>query len=286
MRSNLALLTLIAGSALNACATQTAAVGESSPSASQAADPAIGELNEHHRHHHHGGVTQFVSMALETLGLDDAAKRPQLDQVQRDLRACMLPARDVERDLLRVLADGVAAATVDAPRADATIARLNVAALAVNDCSADALNHLHAILSPTERAALVDKVQAHWDVWRQVNHEDGGRLTDLADELALTPTQVEQLSGALHAAMSGFGERFDAKKAEAHVQAFSAAFADDSFDARTVLGNANGLLATHGSARMALFYETVTPLLTQEQRGVLAEHLREHASHSPAVSFN
>jgi hypothetical protein len=35
---------------------------------------------------------------------------------------------------------------------------------------------------------------------------------------------------------------------------------------------------------MAFFYETVTPLLTPEQRTMLSQHLREHASHQPAVS--
>jgi hypothetical protein len=33
---------------------------------------------------------------------------------------------------------------------------------------------------------------------------------------------------------------------------------------------------------MALFYETVTPLLTPDQRTTLATHLREHAGQSPA----
>jgi hypothetical protein len=37
---------------------------------------------------------------------------------------------------------------------------------------------------------------------------------------------------------------------------------------------------------MATFYETVTPLLTREQRATLAEHLREHARHQPAMSAN
>jgi hypothetical protein len=35
---------------------------------------------------------------------------------------------------------------------------------------------------------------------------------------------------------------------------------------------------------MAIFYETVTPLLTPEQRATLAGHLREHAGHQPAIS--
>ena len=92
------------------------------------------------------------------------------------------------------------------------------------------------------------------------------------------------MSTALHAAMAPLAGHFDPKRAEAHVQAFATAFAADSFDAKSLTENANGHLATHGAKRMALFYETITPLLTADQRGKLADHLREHASHQPAVS--
>ena len=43
-------------------------------------------------------------------------------------------------------------------------------------------------------------------------------------------------------------------------------------------------LASRGATRMAHFYETVTPLLTPEQRTKLAAELREHASYQPAPS--
>jgi hypothetical protein len=35
---------------------------------------------------------------------------------------------------------------------------------------------------------------------------------------------------------------------------------------------------------MSIFYETVTPLLTPEQRTTLAQHLREHAGQQLAAS--
>ncbi len=50
----------------------------------------------------------------------------------------------------------------------------------------------------------MDKVQAHWQVWREVNHaaepggnEAGGWFADLTQELNLTPDQVEKTSAAL-----------------------------------------------------------------------------------------
>lgn len=242
------------------------------------------ELMEHHRHHHHGGVTQFIAMSLDTLGVSDA-KRPKVDKVQSDLNACMAPARDIENNLLTTLSDGVAAGTIDTAKVDATIAQLDTVAAASHGCSVHSLNKLHAILSPTERAALVDKVQAHWDVWRQANEggepgsrEPGSRLAELTKKVNLTPDQVDKMSEALPIAFAPLAGKLDPKKVDEHVQAFAAAFVEKSFDAKSITANANGHLATCGANRMAVFYETVTPLLTPEQRTTLAQDLREHAS--------
>jgi Spy/CpxP family protein refolding chaperone len=287
-------LALAAGFALSAAGIHAAqapppAGGASTSSATPAEDQAASELKEHHRHHHHGGVTQFIAMSLDTLGTDDA-KRPQVEKLQSDLRAQMAPAREAEQSLQLALADGIAAGTVDTVKVDAAIATLTKAADAAQAAGLDTLNKLHAILSPPERAALVDKVQAHWEVWRQVNHEEkpggrepGGRLAELTEEVSLTPDQVTKISAALQTALAGLSGKFDPTKGEAHVQAFSNAFAGDSFDAKSVTSNANAHLASRGATRMALFYETVTPLLTPAQRTKLAAELREHASHRAAA---
>jgi Spy/CpxP family protein refolding chaperone len=266
------------------------APAEATAGAAGGDDPAVVELREHHRHHHNGGITQFIAMSLDTLGADDA-KRAQIEKIQADLRQCMAPAHEIDKALLTTFADGIAAGQIDQAKVDASIAQLDTASTAVHDCSATALNSLHALLSPGERQALVDKVEAHWQVWRESNHEahpggveKGGRLKDLTEELNLTPEQVEKMSAALHAAHESHPLTFDPAKAEEHVQAFATAFAADSFDAKTVTHNTNALVATHGARRMAFFYETITPLLTPDQRATLADHLRQHSTHQPAVS--
>jgi Spy/CpxP family protein refolding chaperone len=290
-------LALVAGFGLSAAAAHAAQApsppttgGASTSSAAPADDRADLELKDHHRHHYSGGVTNFIAMSLDTLGADDA-KRPQLEKLQSDLHAEMAPAREAAKNLLLTLADGVAAGTVDKVKVDATLATLATAADAEHAASLETLNKLHAILSPPERAALVDKVEAHWEVWRQVNHEEqpgerehGGRLAKLTEELSLTPDQVKSISAAYHTALAGLGARFDPKNGEAHVHAFSTAFAGKSFDAKSVTSNANAHLAGYGAARMALFYETVTPLLTPEQRTKLAEQLRERGTYQSATS--
>ena len=258
--------------------------------APQADDQASAELMDHHRHHHHGGLTQFIAMSLDTLGADDT-KRPQIEKIQNDLRACMAPAGNIERKLHLALANGIAAGKIDKTKVDATIAQLDSATLPVYACGVGALNQLHGILSSTERWELVEKVQAHWDVWRQVNQEGeaGGQssrvwLAKFSKELGLTPEQVDQIAAGLHRALAARSGKLDRRTVDANVQSFAAAFVDDSFDAKSITANATNRLVSEGAKRMSIFYETVTPLLTPEQRGTLAEHLREHADHYPVIS--
>ncbi|MBI5070146.1 MAG: hypothetical protein HZB56_18075 [Deltaproteobacteria bacterium] len=283
--------TVMAALGVTACTASTTA-GMTTTEAWQADETAAGELREHHRHHHRGGVMQFVAMSLDTLGPDDA-KRPQVEQLQRDLHGCMAPTSATHGRLLQAVAEGVAAGAIDAVRVGAVIAELDPAELAIQECGAETLNRLHAILSPSERAELTEKVQAHWAVWREVNPDGGatgtspgGRLPALTAELSLSQDQVTRISAALQLSGEGRGRRFDRARAEGGLNAFAEAFARDPFDARALPRGSSMGLAHHGASRMASFYETVTPLLTQPQRATLAQHLREHASHTPTLSLN
>lgn len=295
-------IALITGLVLSACQATTASsappaasgtpIAASSSSAADVnskGDPlATAELQEHHRHHHLGGVTQFIAMSLDTLGEDDA-KHAQIEKIQNSLYACMAPAGEVQNKVLLTLADGVAAGAVDKSKVDATIGQSDTAS-SVHQCSIDALNQLHALLSPAERTALVDKVNAHSEVWHHANHdveanakELQAQVAELTRELSLAPDQVEKISTALRSALGGLASKFDPKKAEAHRQAFAQAFVGETFDAKSITPVGQTHLSSHGTARMALFYETLAPLLTPTQRTTLAEHLREHASHQPSA---
>jgi hypothetical protein len=288
-------LASMAALGLIACATSTGAsrtqTAESQPADIQPADDeAAVELREHHRHHNRGGAMQFIAMSLDTLGPDDA-KRPQVEQLQGDLYACMVPSGEIEKKLLLTLADEVAAGAGDPAKVDPAIEQLEAAAIAVRDCGAMALNQLHAILSPVEREELADKVLAHWEVWQQANQEEeatgrkrGGRLAGLARDVSLTPDQVDRISAALRAEHPGHSGKFDRAAVDTQVRAFGAAFASESFDAKSIGVEANAHLAAHGARRMVDFYLTATPLLTGAQRATLAEHLRAHAAQQPTMS--
>jgi Spy/CpxP family protein refolding chaperone len=268
----------------SASAASSAAAAGSAQAGSTADDEALNEeLRDYHRHHHHGGVTMFISMAIDTLGLDPAKKAP-IEKIQSDLQAKMVPARDAEHDLLSTIADGVAAGKIDTAKVDAAVAKVGTASAGIHAATTDAMTQLHDALAPAERAALVDKVKAHAEVWRKVNvdekatsKEKGAHLAKLTELLSLTPDQVDKITTALSADMPVTPQN-DPKATDAYVQAFATAFVADKFDAKSLAAPATasaGHIARHGGARMARFFEAVTPVLTPDQRTKLAAHLRE-----------
>jgi len=278
-----AAVTASAAPSAAAAASASAEPAEDPAAAAAAAaeeEKATASLRHHHRHHHHGGVAMFVHMAIDSLGVAPE-KKAQIEKIQADLLASMAPSREAGRNVLSLVADGVAAGKIDSAKVDAAVAKQETASGAVHAASVEALNQLHAALSPAERAALVDKVRAHAEVWKKLSDDEEygakdktTRLGALAEELSLTPDQVEKISAALK---KDAPAKPDTAALDAHVNAFGTAFVADTFDAKTLTtaNAANAHISKHGTGRLVRFYKIVTPLLTPEQRTKLAEHLRE-----------
>jgi Spy/CpxP family protein refolding chaperone len=257
-------------------------------------DDVADALMEHHRHHHHGGVTLMIALSLDTLGIS-SEQRTAVEKIRRDLHARMELARAAEQGLVATLADGVAAANLDAAAVDAAIAQVTAAATSVHDASTDVLNELHAALTPPERAALVDKVEAHWAVWQKANAEEQtakaegsnpanperGRLALLATDLGLTQDQIDKIRASLGERMKAV-PRLDPQEISTYLRSFGDAFRGDKFDAKvfTRANDANAHLAGWGAAHLAHFIEAVSPVLTPDQRAEFAQRLREHSVHS------
>jgi Spy/CpxP family protein refolding chaperone len=165
---------------------------------------------------------------------------------------------------------------------------------AAHAAATDALNQLHTILTPPQRVALVQKLDAHWQVWQQANanaedepedgHGRGGRFAALSHDLGLTPDQVTHIRGSLRGTSGATAgadapKKLDPAELEGHMKAFGTAFEGETFDAKTINNGegVNGHLAAHGTRRMARFYEAAAPVLTADQRTKLAASLREHA---------
>jgi Spy/CpxP family protein refolding chaperone len=206
-------------------------------------DEATAGLLEHHRYHHHGGVTLFVAMSLDTLGLPPN-ERSAAEKIRLDLHARMQPALSADQALANTLAAGLDSAAFDAAQVDAAVTQVGAAASAVHEASAQALNELHGVLTPPERAALVDKVEAHWAVWQRANAEEtadntasaeNGHLAMLVADLGLNPAQASRIRASMREGLKG-APRIDAEAVATQLRAFGEAFRAEQFDAKTLTG--------------------------------------------------
>jgi Spy/CpxP family protein refolding chaperone len=270
----------------------TSATSAASPDDS---DDVAADLNSHHRHHHHGGVTMFIAMSLESLGVSPEQKAA-IEKVQSDLYAKMEPARLAEQNVANVIADGIAAGGADPVKVDAALGAVAAAAGALHEATTDALNQLHDKLTPEQRVALMDKVTANWEVWRtsnaaqeqpgqDLNHDgkvsasEQSHLERLAKLIDLTPDQVTKAQASFAAKAQAAPVKFDPAQVEAHVQELVAAFEAATFDAKTLAHRAaaHTLMAEYGARRMASLYLAVDPVLTPPQRVKLSALIKEHA---------
>jgi Spy/CpxP family protein refolding chaperone len=250
-------------------------------------DQSTAALAEHHRHHHHGGFAMFIAMSLDGLNTTPE-QQDRIEKIQSDMHTKMQPAHDAEKQILLALADGVAAGNVDRSKLEAAAQQLATAAAGIHDGVVDSLNQLHTVLTPPQRQALVDKVEAHVEVWHHTNADDeagnkdknDGQIDALAKALSLTPQQVEQISAAYMSGVSA-APKFDRAEADSYVKAFAEGFTADHFEAKSLTAGAalNEHMATWGISRTMILYSAAAPILTPEQRTKAATELRRHANY-------
>ena len=300
IRAALAIVTIGIGVPLAGCGgSAPATTGVTPPAGAMVAPGAGAEQGEadEHRHGHHGGVAMLIAMSIRDLDLSPDQKAA-VEKIRTDLVAKMEPARAAGKDLTGTLADGVAAGAVDRAKADAAIDKLVAAAQGIHDATADAMNQLHAALNATQRAALVAKVQEHFEKWKEANgHEDqdgpnrSGHLLAFAKDLNLSQDQAQKIKAAFRDMIKASApanpqanvQDHQHKEVADHMQAFGAAFKADTFDAHTLsTGNAaNGHMARWGATRRARWLEAAAPVLTPDQRAKLAQSLRDRANRQP-----
>jgi Spy/CpxP family protein refolding chaperone len=249
-------------------------------------DAILEELQTRHRYHH-AGFAGFVMMAIETIGVTPE-QQAAIDQIGADFHAKTQRVRDANGLVIQALSDGIAGGNINAAKVDTALIGITAASEKVRGVTAEALNQLHALLRPEQRAALVDKVEAHWAVWKAANAGDqvadnlrpDGHIARLGAEIGLTSEQVYKTRTNLVASTGTPQGPFDPAEAEAHMRAFATAFSAEAFDANALSEgtSTSSRLATWGATRMALFYEALGPVLTQDERVKVADKLRQHAS--------
>jgi len=267
----------------SAAASAAAAPAPSSPYGAELAE------GERHREGHHGG---FVGLILESAAALDLKpeQRPVVDKIRADLSAKLEPARAAGKELATILADGVAAGSIDRAKADAATAKLAAQVQGVHDAAVASLDQLHAALDPQQRAALADDVQARWARWKEAHGHDedqdkqhhDGYLLALVRQLNLSREQAEKIKANFRDKMKASPQDHQHKEVEGHLQAFATAFKADTFSAKSLTGAkaANGHMARWGAARRVRFLEAAVPVLTPEQRTKLAQEIRDRANRS------
>jgi Spy/CpxP family protein refolding chaperone len=223
-------------------------------------------------------------MSLKELELTPEQKTA-VEKIHTDLVAKMEPAHAAGKDLANVLADGVAAGTVNRAKADAAIDKLAAQVAKVDVATRDALNQLHAALTSQERAELVDKVQGHWEKWKEAHGQDekddgqhrSGYLLGLVKTLNLTPDEAQKIKTSFQTINKAKPQEHQHKEVVDHLQAFATAFKADKFDAKKLAGAnaANVHLVKWGATRRARFLEAAAPILTADQRTKLAQIIRD-----------
>jgi Spy/CpxP family protein refolding chaperone len=313
LRSAIAVAALAVSAASFGCGESTPAA--TTPGASGTTGPAVGtpmtgagaeqSEGDEHRRGHHGGVAMLIAMSIHDLDLS-ADQKAKVEQIRTDLLAKLEPARTAGKDLAGVLADGVAAGAVDRAKADAAIDKLVTQTQGIHDATADAMNQLHAALTGPQRATLVDKLNEHFEKWKEANgHEEqdgqphrSGHLMALVKDLSLSQDQAQKIKTSFHDLMkagappgapaapaggSANPQDHQHKEVADHMQAFATAFKADAFDAKTLSTEtaANGHMAKWGATRMERFLEAAAPVLTSDQRTKLAQIIRDRAGKQP-----
>jgi Spy/CpxP family protein refolding chaperone len=239
-----------------------------------------------HRHHH-GGIGALIAMSLKDLDLT-AEQRTAIDKIKTDLEAKMEPAKAAGKDVATALADGVAAGKVDRKKVEAAIGKMATQIDATQPASLDALNQLHAALTPEQRTALSDALVAHYAKWREAQGHDeaddgkfrSGHMLALVKDLGISKDEAEQIKTSFKALLRASPQEAEPPKVEAHVQALATAFKAEKFDAKTLktTPSAGASMAKWSSTRMERFLEAAAPILTADQRTKLADMIRNRAS--------
>jgi Spy/CpxP family protein refolding chaperone len=250
----------------------------------QGAEQAEGD---EHREHHFGGVAMLIALSIKDLELS-ADQRVTIDKIRADLLAKMEPARAAGKDVSSVLAEGVAAGTVDRAKVDGAISKLVTQVQGLHEASLAALGQLHSALNAQQRTALIDDIQSHWDKWKEAHGRDEGDdhshhpgyLLAMVRQLGLTKEQAEKIKSNFRERMVKTPQDHAHKEVQDHLQAFATAFKAETFNPKTFPSAkaASGHMARWGATRRARFLEAAAPVLTPEQRTKLAESIRDHAS--------
>jgi Spy/CpxP family protein refolding chaperone len=234
-----------------------------------------GEHAKHRRAHGEGLIGE--AMKLDSITPE---QRTAIEQLVQERKSASVPVRAADAQVLTVLAHQVEQASVDPQGLQATLGVERTAATAEGAADRDALVKLHALLTPAQRAQLVDRVEASFAKEHKATESkdadaskaaQGDKRAHEGGKLGLTAEQRTQIRANLKAerapktAEQVKAER-DARKAALE------SFRGDSFDATALVRVENR------GERAENMAKATVPVLSAAQRATLAGELRARAA--------
>ncbi len=280
LRRVLAVSVLGLGLAGLGCAGNTADPSEAAaaaPVAAAAAAPAAARSVQSVRAAGPGG---FFLHAVDSVEL-----RPDQTQTVANLRATLAaqtaPVQAARAALGAEVAQQVRSGTLDSSRTQPLADKLAAAFAATRPAVQQAVQQLHDTLDATQRQALVDALAAK----REARGDHAARRAKMhahMDKIAAELNLTEEQRTAIHDQMrAAFQEHKGSMRAEhgqmkGRMEAISAAFASDTFDAAALgVGEHGGAGAGHFQGRHAAFLAAAVPVLTPAQRNILATKIQD-----------
>jgi Spy/CpxP family protein refolding chaperone len=218
---------------------------------------------KHHRMHQRGLVG--AALKLDSLSPE---QRAQIEQLVQARRAANVPVRQADAQVLTVLAQQVEGAKADPQALAPSLAAERAATMNEVQVDRATLARLHAVLTPAQRNQLVDAIEAHAGGARGAREHEGKEGFGGA-KLGLTQEQKAQIRASLGAERAHVN--FQEKRAE--MRAALESFRGDSFDPSGM-----ARLQNRGEREVRMT-NAMIPVLTPNQRAVVAEHLRNRAAH-------
>jgi Spy/CpxP family protein refolding chaperone len=244
--------------------------------AQQAPSHLSSHLKGHHPHHP-GLIGE--ALKLDSLTPEQRAAVVELAAARRSART---PVRQADARVLSQLAQQVEQASIDEQALATNLSAEHSAAVAESAADKDTLGRLHALLTPAQRNALVDDLEAEHARARHAEHgADGGRgehggLRAWEGKLGLTPAQKSQIVASLRAEHhNGAAPPPDQeRRSEEHsaVREAIESFRGDSFAPDALVR------VEHRGERVEMLARAMVPVLTPAQRAHLGELLRERAA--------
>jgi hypothetical protein len=244
------------------------------------------------------GRAKAIAEALGQVPLR-ADQRATIEQMAKDAETRHQPDRAAREALLTAIADQVQAGTIDRTALQPKIDALTAAHEAARPADRAAFEKLHDLLTSDQRVAFVTAMQNQFGSHEGRGREGmRGRMQKWATDIGLSQDQQDQIRQKLqaqwHAHMAGAVVGTDEQKTEAlhdgqmafhahqaheHMTKMLEAFKGDTFSMDAVAPIAQDRpMAKEFAGHMLNMVEAALPVLTADQRALVATKLRARAA--------